>query len=133
VTGIDTQGHASRGIDRAAEFGRLNGIARALADGLDEVGRRIRALDHEIRLAEGIHVADIYDLDEARDWAVALVQALAAIQVDASGVDLSRLDVTDLDAAIGVTWTPQTKWPTKVAEHIRQRSREIRPGVFQVT
>jgi hypothetical protein len=38
-----------------------------------------------------------------------------------------------LDVLQGVIWTPETtKWPPGVAGRLLQRSREIRPGVYQV-
>lgn len=60
------------------------------------------------------------------------IYQLALIEVDASGADLSRADFRDLDVLEGVIWTAETIWPPGVAGPIRDRSAEIRPGVFQV-
>jgi hypothetical protein len=57
---------------------------------------------------------------------------LAAVQVDASGADLSEADLPNLDVLDGVIWTPETTWPPGVRERVRQRSRPIGPGVYQV-
>ena len=78
------------------------------------------------------YIGDDNDPYQASEDAVRLVQALAAVRVDACGVDLASLDVINPDAAIGVTWTTHTKWPANMAGQVRQRSREIRPGIFQV-
>lgn len=62
------------------------------------------------------------------------VAALAAVQVDASGVDLRNLSIPERNAVLGVIWTPYTKWPDSIVGAIRPpRSRTIRDDVFQVT
>jgi hypothetical protein len=61
-----------------------------------------------------------------------LVRRFDAIEVDASGADLSALDLTDMTVLEGVTWTDETTWPPGMLERVRTRSREIRPGVYQV-
>jgi hypothetical protein len=62
----------------------------------------------------------------------ALAVAVAMIPVDASGADLSDLNVSDLAAIVDVIWTRDTVWPKKLARKVRAQSREIRPGLFQV-
>ena len=57
---------------------------------------------------------------------------LGTQQVDASGADLSGIAVVDMNALAGVIWTPETIWPPGVMLEVRSRSREIRPGVYQV-
>jgi len=57
------------------------------------------------------------------------IYMLASIQVDASSTDLSRCDFRDLDMFEGVTWTPDTIWPSRIADRIRAQSQEIRPGI----
>jgi hypothetical protein len=57
---------------------------------------------------------------------------LAAVQVDASGADLSMAHLQDLDVLAGVIWTHETIWPPGVENGVRERSREIRSGVFQI-
>ena len=63
----------------------------------------------------------------------ALLSLLANLTVDASGVDLSRARVDDLDALEGVIWTTDTTWPPQLADRIRAQSKEIREGVYQVS
>lgn len=53
-------------------------------------------------------------------------------EIDASGADLSHLEIHDLDAVAGVVWTADTVWPPGLRNRILARSREIRDGVFQV-
>lgn len=60
------------------------------------------------------------------------LRRLAEVQVDASGADLSAADFPDLDILHGVIWTSDTTWPPGIARRVRSRSRQIRPGVYQV-
>ncbi|MGH3224853.1 MAG: hypothetical protein ACRDPY_40275 [Streptosporangiaceae bacterium] len=60
------------------------------------------------------------------------LEELAAIQVDASGADLSTANFPDLDLLDGIIWTLETTWPPEVANGVRSRSRQIGPGVYQV-
>jgi hypothetical protein len=57
---------------------------------------------------------------------------LDAQQVDASGADLSGMEITHLDALNGIVWTHQTVWPPRIADQVQAHSQEIRPGVYQV-
>jgi hypothetical protein len=61
-----------------------------------------------------------------------LSDLLHAGVVDASGADMSGLDLTDMRVLEGVVWTEETTWPPGVREEVRRRSREIRAGVYQV-
>jgi RNA polymerase sigma factor (sigma-70 family) len=58
---------------------------------------------------------------------------LADVRVDASGADLSRADISDPATLDGVIWTPATRWPPGAAAQVRARSREISPGIYQIT
>jgi hypothetical protein len=49
-----------------------------------------------------------------------------------SRADLSSEDFSDLDVLEDVIWTRETTWPPGVAGRLLRRSREIRPGVYQV-
>jgi len=71
-------------------------------------------------------------LDRARTRAVNLIHDLDAQLVDASGADLSALDIKHLDALDGIIWTDQTTWPSHIADQIGARSEQIRPGVYQI-
>jgi len=71
-------------------------------------------------------------LDRARTRAVNLIHDLDAQLVDASGADLSALNIKHLDALDGIIWTDQTTWPSRIADQIGARSEEIRPGVYQI-
>ena len=57
---------------------------------------------------------------------------LAVTPIDASAADLRHLSFGDLDELEGVIWTPDTKWPARVADEVRARSDEIRPRVYRV-
>jgi hypothetical protein len=95
---------------------RTRDLIEVLAGEINDVGIRLG------KLAEALtSCAGSIPLDQ-----------LAAVQVDASGADLSEVDLPDLDVLDGVIWTPETTWPPGVAHGVRSRSREIRPGVYQV-
>ncbi len=71
-------------------------------------------------------------LQEAVGWAKELVGRSHEGEVDASGADLSALDLTDISVLVGVMWTEETAWPPGIGDQVRARSREIRPGVYRV-
>jgi hypothetical protein len=107
-------------LDR--EFGgmykRADAVAGELAGDLDRVVDRARDLDRHLQSA----------LSCAEELAV----RLHAGEVDASGADLAALDLTDMSVLEGIMWTEETTWPPGVHEQVQLRSREIRPGVYQV-
>jgi hypothetical protein len=72
------------------------------------------------------------DLHVTGDRARALAERLDALQVDASDVDLSGLEIRQLYSLDGVIWTRGTTWPADVAAQVEAHSEEIRPGVYQV-
>lgn len=62
-----------------------------------------------------------------------LIGRLHAAEVDASGVDVSAIDLADMSVLEGVVWTEETTWPDGVREQVQPpQSDEIRPGVYQV-
>lgn len=71
-------------------------------------------------------------LRDARFRLSDLVLSLADMAVDASGADLSGLDLHRLGALHGVTWTRATTWPPAIAEQVRGHSAEERPGLFRI-
>ncbi|MGC0421078.1 hypothetical protein [Embleya sp. AB8] len=52
--------------------------------------------------------------------------------IDASGADLSRLDLTDPTLLAGVIWSGTTLWPPRIALLLRSRSNRVAVGVYQV-
>jgi len=70
----------------------------------------------------------ISELGSASDLARDLARDLDAQQVDASGADLSGLEIRHLDVLDEIIWTRQTTWPPRIADQIEARSEEIRPG-----
>lgn len=76
--------------------------------------------------------ASIETFDQVAAENSALLDLLANLPVDASGVDLSRAEV-HLDAMEGVMWSTNTTWPPLLADRIRAQSKEIRQGVYQVS
>jgi hypothetical protein len=61
-----------------------------------------------------------------------LVSDLDAQHVDASGADLSGMEIRQLDPLDGIVWTPHAIWPPAIAAQVEAHSAELRPGVYQV-
>jgi hypothetical protein len=124
------------GLNRVSTYGQLRGLARALAVEAERISQLTG-----INLHGAVHALGKipeYDdegwlLDPGLRYAQMAVEALAAIQVDASGVDLSNLNMHEPDAARGVIWTAYTTWPASISDAVSDRSRKIRPDAFQVT
>ncbi|MET8142713.1 hypothetical protein ABZU32_20605 [Sphaerisporangium sp. NPDC005288] len=136
------------------DLDRVRGLApsldRMLFPNLDLIRRLVRELDRigfrsRDRLLGGAHAnasdfsgarAAAREFDHAIARAVAHARALTRVldeaAVDASGMDLSDLQVPYLDLLVGVIWTQETIWPVEITAEIRARSHEIRPGVYQV-
>ena len=146
---MEAQRADPNGIARASIYGQLYGEMVTLADRLcyrDALERLSDPYDgllpHAPRwLSEALEEYEAYGgSDGEPSWLGSAVQGvketievLAAVQVDASGVDLRNLSLPERDAVIGVVWTPSTKWPDGIMNIIREpRSRRIRPSTFQV-
>jgi hypothetical protein len=108
--------------DNARDCARSRRVDLDVASALDRFVQRATDLVDELADKLTLRLDDAH----ARD------RALAMQKVDASGTDLSRADIHDLEVLDGVIWTPQTAWPPGMAHEVRSRSREIRPGVYQV-
>lgn len=72
------------------------------------------------------------ELLRIRDLAHEFARDLDHADVDASGADLSHLEIDDLDVLTGLIWTARTIWPPGLADQIRLWSQEINPGIYQV-
>ncbi len=132
---------------RALRQGRNQEAARASAHGqLRSVARALAAECHRICRLTDLPLEEVAQpLEEIADSGVdyvlgnygvaavyVVVEKLAAIQVDASGVDLSELDLHGPDEVKGTVWTAHTRWPPGIADAIRTRSKKIRSDSFQV-
>ena len=118
------------GISRASMHGQLRGRAVTLADKARRIGQRVVA-ENLYKIAQYDH--DSWLLSTGPICATNALECLAMIEVDASGVDLSDLNLHEPDAARGVIWTGYTKWPASIADEMRARKRTIRPEVYQVS
>lgn len=135
--------------DRDQALNRAKILADSLALTLAKASERDKDCDEALArassraadLAKVLTSPSLRNLAEAAARTLAQTQvrkvssALEAVHLDASGLDLSELndvDATNLGAFVGVLWTDETIWPPTLAETVRQRSHEIRPGIYQV-
>jgi len=131
----------SRGLDLTLDFtpALVSALARARDIALDL--DRARDIAHDLDRARP-RAYDLTVSPRASDLASALASArelasdiahdLDQVPVDASGVDLSSIDLRDLDALQGVTWTIQTRWPAGIAGKVRANSVPIGEGRYEV-
>lgn len=138
-----------RDYDRDRVFARARTRARTLAraqvrdlsqtlahiDVLLPSAAALRTIGLDPRLAPSLD-PDLTQLDVEALYRTAhrLLPALMDLQVDASGVDLSGLELGpgDLKTLVGVMWTTDTCWPDDLATFVEHRSRQIADGLFQV-
>ncbi|MEV4138814.1 hypothetical protein AB0J72_42450 [Dactylosporangium sp. NPDC049742] len=150
VAGRGAQGVADGFIrDRDRTLDRARGIAGELALTLATADRLDAGRDAALRRASGraADLADVLTSPSLRNLALATARALAqthvdkvrtelaAVHLDASGLDLSDLgdvDPDNLAVLVGVIWNDETTWPPALAAPVRERSRQLRPGVYQV-
>ena len=104
---------------------------RGRADALDRARALTATLAHAV--ADAIGGSQIVERTiKAAATTFNPIHQLASIRVDASGADLSGLEIPYPDVLEGVIWTAETIWPSDVAGQVLARSDEIRPGIFQV-
>lgn len=130
------QGRNQGEAARASARGQLRGVAETLAAECHRICKLTNLpLEEAAQRLEEIANRDLDFLFENYGAASAYVavEALAAIQVDASGMDLSELDLHVTDEVKGTVWTAHTRWPPGIADAIRARSRKIRLDSFQVS
>jgi hypothetical protein len=150
IRGRDLSRDPERALPDASAIGAALGRARDLLADLGPDFDLGLDLDHGIRLAERLtgvlarsasfnagQAGDLSaalqsDLLAARHTAGDLVLRLARLPADASGADLSRLEIHGLGALHGVTWTHGTTWPPAIATQVRAHSVEVQPGVYTI-
>jgi hypothetical protein len=59
-------------------------------------------------------------------------EELKALEIDASGADLSGIYLPDVEILDLVIWTDATKWPKGMLAQIKTHSVEIEDGIFQI-
>ncbi len=91
-----------------------------------------RVLDRDRDLASEVLRAFDSDLDRAYAKACDLDHNLQMQPVDASGADLSDLEIEDVEVLNGIIWTHETTWPSNIAGPVHARSEEVQPGVYQI-
>jgi hypothetical protein len=116
----------ARHIDRASARDRDDAHALASATRRGRRNPRARTRDRDLAL-------DLYGrLHATHGWAKQLSSQVNAVVIDASGADLSSLDLPDVSVLEGVVWTEETTWPAGVLGEVRAQSEMIRDGVYQV-
>jgi hypothetical protein len=153
--GIDRSPRRDLDIDLALGIDRSRDLDRALARDLDRALARTLDmaldLDLDLDLAHAQKIARVLALDidldivqevarvitRARDRALDLDRFLSTVQVDASGADLSDLELGHdpreyRHVLVGVIWNRDTRWPPGVRVSITRISEEIQPGVWRV-
>jgi hypothetical protein len=72
-------------------------------------------------------------IDIARKIASDFAREVHTLQIDASGVDLTEVDITNAAVLDGVIWDEETRWPPGVRDSVEPPvSEEIWPGVYRV-
>ena len=143
---LDIIGILDLGLDRSPA---LNGCLDSIASG-DSTSSFIFALEHNSDAAGDVAIyleryfilgrdvasdiarAAAIVLAGAQDQARSIAQHLDSYELDASGEDLSGVEIRHLDALDGITWTRETTWPSAIAGDIEGNSYEIQPGVYQI-
>jgi hypothetical protein len=101
----------------------VSAFARLFTRDLDAL-----ALAHARRRAIALH----RDLRCAFGRVKGVIGRFHAGEVDASGANLSALNLSEMSVLDGVLWTDETMWPPGVREQVWLWSDEIRPGVYLV-
>lgn len=134
------------GLDRALDLD----LARDIAREVDHACARARALGHDdtpvlVDVLDALRAmiddryldhVDVHALVSQLDLSAGRARRTAADSraqpVDASGADLSDLEIGDIDALDGVVWTRQTSWPPGIARQVEEHSEEIGDGVYRM-
>lgn len=118
---------------------RVIALVDALGAALAESGRALGAIQGGLRElpvsddpARGDPPAVPEAVAAAVRLAIALEEEVRAEVVDASGADLSRLDLLDTAPLAGVLWSRTTVWPARIAPMVRARSHRVAAGAYQV-
>ncbi|MFI6292390.1 hypothetical protein ACIBEJ_12445 [Nonomuraea sp. NPDC050790] len=105
----------------------LAGLVRFLSP--EDVPRDERVADNLSSLVEALAQA----VGDAGELAAELSRAHDLDGVDASGADLSELEVPSPDLLDGVIWDHSTVWPPEILAWVRVSSEQVRAGVYRVT
>lgn len=114
------------GFDLGLDLDRDIQLAQRLTDVL------ARSASFDVGQATSLCADLLTDLRAARPRVNDLVLGLGNLPVDASGADLSALEVSGLRALDGVTWTRETTWPPAIAARVQAHSAELQPGVYTI-
>jgi hypothetical protein len=122
--------------DLEVEEIHLESALARLIDATEIYGRRVNFSD--LRRTRGA-VKDLGDVIDAITGIIdTLAGALGMTVIDASGVDLSALGLSDVDILDGVRWTRgaahvgDTIWSPGLTIQVLENSAEIAPGTYQV-
>lgn len=135
---LSQAGEAARGLALEFPFALSRNLEQALSavqdlDGDILAGYRNRSLTGSLkRIVDNVAALEP-QVGSARDRADGLIRHLHAMPVIAFGADLTALDLPDeVDVAAGVMWDDDTIWPAGFGVRLREHSRPLRDGAYEV-
>lgn len=122
--------------DLEVEEIHLESAVTRLAEATEIYGRQVNFSDLRRARSAVKNLADV--IDAIAEIIGTIAAALNMTVIDASGVDLSALGLSDVDILDGVRWTRgaahvrDTTWPPGLTIRVLENSEEITPGTYQV-
>ncbi|GAA2255265.1 hypothetical protein GCM10010402_08170 [Actinomadura luteofluorescens] len=120
----------------AATLNQSRALVRVLMRGFDRAIDRVIDLDsmvgRDLDTATGPAFNLVREIDTAHGLARDLSCDLMAQQVDASGIDLTKISLPDLAVLEGVVWDEFTRWQPGLRDRIADQSEEIAAGIYRV-
>lgn len=95
--------------------------------------RRVSDMADELTSGTGVDL-DTVSVEDLASLGKRITRHLEEIPLDASGTDLSTVDLTGAEVSwlVGIIWNRATVWPPKMAPKIKAGSHEISPNTFQI-
>ena len=116
-------------------IGRMRALEQSADDGLAEAEAHAAGLARAFNAVEGRDLATSSARLVVQQHLRGVNGGLRAFPMDVSGMDLSSvqgLTWRNLRALSGLIWNEDTVWPPRVADLVRERSLQVRPGMYQV-
>ena len=151
---LEVIGELSRDVNRGQTLDDIHGLDKALTldrqlridQQIDEARELLIELNRARRLSEDRMKKKNLSREEARKLALEIELALGRsldtsteilyrlnmLEVDACSIDLSELKIADPTILIGVIYTDDTVWPSKISKSINKLSYSLSPGFYKV-